>query len=109
MTGISQTSTKRFQALIETVSKIAKTVRPDSRVALADRSSPTVVQRLDLDTGTLSKGEASYDVVILDSEASRRLSSLAIGCLEDQANIAVVSILPMVAVDGVAHPPNRAL
>jgi len=75
MTGISQTSTKRFQALIETVSKIAKTVRPDSRVALADRSSPTVVQRLDLDTGTLSKGEASYDVVILDSEASRRLST----------------------------------
>ncbi|PZU01425.1 hypothetical protein [Brevundimonas sp.] len=75
MTAISETSTRRFQALIATISELAKTVRPDSHVALADRSSPTVVQRLDLDTGTLSGGEATYDVVILDSEASRRLST----------------------------------
>jgi hypothetical protein len=73
MTAISETSTRRFQALIATISELAKTVRPDSHVALADRSSPTVVQRLD--TGTLSGGEATYDVVILDSEASRRLST----------------------------------
>ncbi|EKY29764.1 hypothetical protein [Brevundimonas sp.] len=81
MTEISETSTRRFQALIATVSEVAKTVRADSRVALADRSSPTVVHRLDLDTGTLSGGEATYDVVILDSESSRRLSTAEVADL----------------------------
>ena len=81
MTEISETSARKFQALIATVSEVAKTVLADSRVSLADRSSPTVVQRLDLDTGNLSGGEATYDVVILDSEASRRLSTAEVADL----------------------------
>lgn len=75
MQGVSRSSAARFRALVTEVSAVANSGRTDGRVALADRLRPTAVHQLDLDTGHLSTGEAAYDVIILDSDAARRLSA----------------------------------
>lgn len=84
MQGISRASITRFRALVAGVAEVVKTVHPESRVALADRLQPTALQRLDLETGKLSAGDATYDVIILDSDAARRLSTDDIGLLKSR-------------------------
>lgn len=81
MTGISEGSAKRFRALIGAVSAVAATVQSGSRFALADRVTPTKVHCLNLDSRSLGRGQSTYDVIILDSEASRRLSTAVVGDL----------------------------
>ena len=84
MHGVSRASTNRFRALVAGVAEVVKAVHPDSRVALADRLQPTALRRLDLDTGQLSAGDATYDVIILDSDAACRLSADEIGLLKSR-------------------------
>lgn len=82
MQPISSASTKRFRALIADVAAVSGMSRPAGLIALADRLRPTAVYRLDLDTGCLSTEGSTYDIIILDSAAARRLSTDGIGVLK---------------------------
>lgn len=82
MQPISSASTRRFRALIADVAAVSGTPRPARVIALADRLQRTAVYRLDLDTGCLSTEGSTYDIIILDSAAARRLSTDGIGVLQ---------------------------
>lgn len=100
MQVISPFSSRRFRALIASLDAFAGTPRPARRVALADRQQPTVVYGLDLDTGRPSTEGSPYDIIILDSDAARRLSTDEIGVLQ--------TILSPAGVIAIRRPPSWA-
>ena len=81
MNAISSASAKRFQAVISGLATLLPLDRRIVRVALADRKRPTAVQGVSLDTGKLLDCVGGFDVILLDSDAARRLPADSLGVL----------------------------
>ncbi len=81
MNAISRASAKRFQIVISGLTALLPEGRQINRIALADRSHPTAVQGLSLDSGKLQDCVEGFDVIILDSDAARRLPAESLDVL----------------------------
>lgn len=81
MNAISRASAKRFRIVISGLTARLPEGRQINRIALADRSHPTVVQGLSLDSGKLLDCVEGFDVIMLDSDAARRLPAESLDVL----------------------------
>lgn len=75
MDFISASSFKRFQTVISGLNCLRPEGQKIARVALADRQQPTVVRGLSVETRRLLDNADEFDLIVLDSDAARRLPS----------------------------------
>lgn len=81
MNAISKASAKRFQTVISGLTALLPEGRQITRVALADRNHPAAVKGLSLDSGKLLDCVEGFDVIMLDSDAARRLPAESLDVL----------------------------
>lgn len=75
MSALSVTSARRFRTLTSRLATEVSSADLPLKVGLANWSCPAQIHTLDLDSRELRDEEDRYDLIILDSDAARRINA----------------------------------